>query len=572
MKKGLKTYGTWCFLLLLIYVSGFYLIERLYNQQVLQQHEVYLEQKANLLLHLTEKEDNDLTDLASFYVKDSQERVTLLDASGVITFDTITETESENRKSRPEIKAVLSGNDIGIATRLSPTLNETMLYVALPIKEGGKIKAILRLAEPVANFLPNAQKIKQGILLVFTVLWCLLSGILLFILYRRNRPVETILPVIHKMLETPDQPETILATSSQWEDLYQSINQLGQQLSLTYQASNNNEKQLYQLLNDLQIGVFMIDGAGQLLLMNQTMQEQLGTHFEKPQPFATIIQDNRLIQMIYHVDSDMPFLQEERTISKTQRLLDLTLRYAPETERLLGLSYDLTRVRQLEKVQQDFVSNVSHELKTPVTSLIGFSETLLDGAKDDPETLTEFLQIMHKDALRLQHLIQDIIQLSKDAEIDYPIQVIDTVTSIQTVLADYEGEIQAKNLKVTLASPKSLPFATKEKLFTAIFKNLLENAIHYSYEKGVIHVTLVAEKELVLAIADQGIGIAKEEQARIFERFYRVDKARSRNSGGTGLGLAIVKDHVEALHGTITVDSHLGAGATFQVVLPPLGT
>ena len=570
IRRILKTYSGWLFLLLLFYCSGFYLINRLYNEQVLQQHEDYLEQKAEFLIQLTKKQTETIDELATYYLKGSEERITLMDEKGHILFDSFEPSLSGNRENRPEVKAVLSGNEIGKATRNSPTLHKELLYIALPIKEAGKIHSVLRLAEPTSAFLPNAQKMKWAILLVFSLLCFLLSTIILFILYRRDRPIETILPAIHKMLESPEQPETILATSSQWEELYQAINKLGQQMSHSYQINTSKEKQLYQLLNELQIGVFMIASNGDLLLMNATMQEQLGATFTTVQPFPEVIHDTHLIQMIYQVTSDKPLLQEERRISKTQRLLDLTIRYSPETDQLLGLSYDLTRLRQLEKAQQDFVSNVSHELKTPVTSLIGFTETLLDGAKDDPDTLTEFLKIMHKDTLGLQHLIQDIIQLSKDATIDYPVQTVTVKTSLQTILSDYQNEIDQKELKIILKGPSDFLFSTKEKLFTSILKNLIENAIYYSLPNGEIILSFEEKNGLSMTIEDHGIGIEKKEQERIFERFYRIDKARSRNSGGTGLGLAIVKDHVKTLNGTIEVDSHLGVGTIFRIFLPYL--
>ena len=359
-----------------------------------------------------------------------------------------------------------------------------------------------------------------------------------------------------------------MQSSPQWEELYQSVNVLSEQMSHTYQAYSASEKRLYTLLNELMIGVFIIDGEGQLLLMNATMQEQLG-HLATPlqRSFTESITDTQLIQMIYQINGEHPVIHEEIKTSH-ERVLDITLRYFEEANQILGVSYDLTRIRQLEKLQKDFVGNVSHELKTPVTSLIGFTETLLDGAKDDPETLTAFLKIMQKDVYRLESLIQEIIQLSKSADIDYHIQVLNVKQVLQQLLANYTPVIQEKNLTVTLEGDPALTFTTKVEIFYPICKNLIENAINYSLPNGHIHIQFAEKNGLVFQVQDFGIGIEKEEQTRIFERFYRVDKARARNSGGTGLGLAIVKDYVEILGGSIDVDSHLGVGSTFCVYLP----
>lgn len=565
MKK--QNYLGWLLLLLAIFIGSWQFIQNFYDQQVLSQHETYLEQKADLFIRLSENNQS-LETIANKYVVDSEERITSLDEKGNILFDTYDSTLSGTRSKRPEVNAVLKGSALGRAVRMSPTLHKELLYVAIPIKEEGQLKNILRIAEPTANFLPSAQKMKHAIFLVYSLFWLILSGIILQILRRRNRPVETILPVIKKMIEQPDSPEIIMQSSPQWEELYQSVNVLSEQMSHTYQAYSASEKRLYTLLNELMIGVFIIDDDGQLLLMNATMQEQLG-NFAAPlqRSFTESITDTQLIQMIYQINEGHPFIHEEIKTSH-ERVLDITLRYFEEANQILGVSYDLTRIRQLEKLQKDFVGNVSHELKTPVTSLIGFTETLLDGAKDDPETLTAFLKIMQKDAYRLESLIQEIIQLSKSADINYHIQTLNVKQVLQQLLADYTPIIQEKNLAVTLEGDPELTFTTKVEVFYPICKNLIENAINYSLPNGQINIQFAEKNGLVFQVQDFGIGIEKEEQTRIFERFYRVDKARARNSGGTGLGLAIVKDYVEILGGSIHVDSHLGVGSTFYVYLP----
>lgn len=565
MKK--QSYLGWILLLILIFFTSWLFIGNFYDQQVLSQHETFLRQKADLVIRLAADEPS-LGKVIEQYTLGSEERITYMDEQGMILFDTYGDNLTETRSQRPEIKAVLQGSSIGRSIRISPTLHKELLYVALPIKEDGQLTAIIRISEPTESFLPNANRMKQAIFLVYGIFWLILSGIILQILRRRNRPIETILPVLHKMIEEPAHPETIMQSSPEWKELYRSINLLSEQLSQTYQAYTASERQLYTLLNELTIGIFMIDAEGQLVLMNGTMQEQLGLFVtSEKQPFTETITNTQLIQMIYRVSETKTFVHEEIQTAN-ERVLDVTLRYFEEANQILAVSYDLTRIRQLEKLQKDFVGNVSHELKTPVTSLIGFTETLLDGAKEDPETLNAFLKIMQKDAYRLENLIQEIIQLSKSAAISYPIQTIDVTSQLIQIVRDYHLVIEEKQLKLTIDGPPDYSFATQIELFHPICKNLIENAVNYSLPEGEIQITFYEENGFHLQVQDFGIGIDSDEQSRIFERFYRVDKARARNSGGTGLGLAIVKDYIEILGGSIQVESHLGVGSTFHVYLP----
>ena len=324
------------------------------------------------------------------------------------------------------------------------------------------------------------------------------------------------------------------------------------------------------------IGVFILDEEQQLVMINPTMQEQLGITeaLSLPTEFASVIKDPGLIQLIYRINKHQPVLQEELRLKlPEEKVLDINLRLFNEQKQLMGISYDLTRVRQLEKMQKDFVSNVSHELKTPVTSLIGFTETLLAGAMHDPEITEEFLVIMQKDAQRLQRLIQDIIQLSKtEAELQYELQPIELPTLFQQLKDSYRQLLAEKQVTLTLTGSEPTYWLTNREFFYPIIKNLVENAIQYSPKNSQVKLSwrLTAADQLEVTVRDQGLGIDQDDQERIFERFYRVDKARARHSGGTGLGLAIVKDYTEKLGGTLHLTSHPQVGSTFSVAFPKL--
>lgn len=577
--KWKKIYERLFFLILLVslFFGGWQLISHYFQQQIVEQQESYLTKKAQLLIRQLDVENlqaaQNKTALEEF-VHQSNERITLMDATGKILFDTNNETLNEQRNSRPEIKAVLNGGNLGSALRKSTTLNEDLLYVALPVKKSGQLEAILRIAEPTSGFLPRTESFRRWVFFFFLSFFLVLAGMIYYLIYQKNQPLKTVLPVLKKMVQNPNQAEVIMQTPDQWEELYQTINALSEQMSKMYRACTTTEEQLYTLLNELMIGVFLIDDAdSRLLLLNPKMQLHLNVvSYQPEQRYTEVIQEPKLIQLIHQVTPEHPLIHQEITLTEGRQTLDLSLRYFTNSEgtgQILGVAYDLTKVRRLEKLQKDFVGNVSHELKTPVTSLIDFTETLLDGAKDDPQTLTSFLEIMQKDAIRLDKLIREIIQLSKDGENSYEIQTIYTEPYFQQIVQNYQPIIEKKRLTIRLIG-KNEPFTTKTDILYPIIKNLIENAVQYSKSDSEIIIRYQATDDLSFSVQDFGIGIDIEDQERIFERFYRVDKARSRHSGGTGLGLAIVKDYVQLLNGTITVDSHLGTGSTFTVTIPKM--
>lgn len=578
MKKHYGESLAWLAVLLVIFIGAWQLIAGFYQRQVLDQQQTYLEKKGSLLMHMAELNGggDSLKDLSQHYVTSSDERITLLAADGAILFDTYDPSLEGTRSDRPEIKTLLQGGKLGVSLRQSDTLNKELLYVAIPVMTDGQLSNIIRIAEPTATFMAEAGSVRQSIFFVYSVLCLLITFLVLYFLRQKNRPIEKILPVLKKMATQPQKTELIMQTSPQWQELYQTINQLSEQLSQTYQAYTATENQLHTLLNELMIGVFILDEEQQLVMINPTMQEQLGITgaLSLPTEFASVIKDPGLIQLIYRINKHQPVLQEELRLKlPEEKVLDINLRLFNEQKQLMGISYDLTRVRQLEKMQKDFVSNVSHELKTPVTSLIGFTETLLAGAMHDPEITEEFLVIMQKDAQRLQRLIQDIIQLSKtEAELQYELQPIELPTLFQQLKDSYRQLLTEKQVTLTLTGSEPTYWLTNREFFYPIIKNLVENAIQYSPQNSQVKLSwrLTAADQLEVTVRDQGLGIDQDDQERIFERFYRVDKARARHSGGTGLGLAIVKDYTEKLGGTLHLTSHPQVGSTFSVAFPKL--
>lgn len=573
-----------CLVMGVLFIGTIFLTNFFFRQEVITQQEEYLQKKSTLLaeqlpaeVFQQEKLTPEQEKFVQHYASDENERLTLMTKAGIIFYDSSNPTLAESRKSRPEVEAVLSGANYGSAIRKSVTVNKELLYLASPIISDGETVGIIRLSEETSQFSKSIQSFRRYVILTFGLLFLIITIFIFLLLRQKNEPLITVLPILKRMLNHPDETRSIIQQSSEWNELYQTVNALSQQVSQTYKAYTSTDEQFHELLDELMIGIFIIDTQGDLRLVNPKMMEILGlTDRSINQNYLSVIHDPTLIHLIHQVVADKNSVHEEIKLTQAPKemRLDVSLRYLEDTindYQVLGIAYDLTRVRQLEAMQKDFVSNVSHELKTPVTSLLGFTETLLDGAKEDPETLDQFLKIMQKDAIRLQQLIQEILQLSRSGStIAYTEQQILLYPLIEEILSSYRKSLREKHLTVTIEGDKTSTFSTKYELFYPIIKNLVENAIQYSRENGTIRIAYQLDQELIFSVEDTGIGISQKDQERIFERFYRVDKARSRHSGGTGLGLSIVQNYTELLSGSITIDSHLGLGTTFTVKLPML--
>jgi two-component system phosphate regulon sensor histidine kinase PhoR len=230
---------------------------------------------------------------------------------------------------------------------------------------------------------------------------------------------------------------------------------------------------------------------------------------------------------------------------------------------------DLTDIRRTERMRRDFVANVSHEFKTPLTSIRGYTETLLSGAKDDPKIVVDFLSTIERNAQHLEALVSDLLTLARlEAEVPAKREQFELKQLIDEQISSRAKALQAGEIHVIIECVNAQVLADRSRLSTAL-SNLIDNAIHYNKPAGEIRISADVQAGMLrLAVADSGNGIPSEELPRIFERFYRVDKARSRESGGTGLGLSIVKHAIESQNGSISVTSRLGAGSTFTIHLP----
>ncbi|EIT85430.1 two-component sensor histidine kinase involved in phosphate regulation [Fictibacillus macauensis ZFHKF-1] len=359
-------------------------------------------------------------------------------------------------------------------------------------------------------------------------------------------------------------------------ELNYSLNVLARNLAKMTKSYASEQDRLKTLIENMGSGVILIDKNGSITIVNRAFKELFKEHTESwaghlfhevfpHKEIIDLVEDTFLMETNIRKQVVLPIHIERKHFDVSSAPV---LNNLGKLRGIVLVFHDITELKKLEQIRKDFVANVSHELKTPVTSLKGFAETLLDGAADQPDIRDKFLTIMWKESERLQLLIQDLLDLSK-AEQGYALELqeVSLATIVEEVLLILEPKAEEKGIALKFAVEGATTVEGDGQRLKQVFINLINNALNYTPAGGRVLIRLKESAEKVtFSVSDTGIGIKKEEISRIFERFYRVDKGRSRNSGGTGLGLAIVKHLVEAHHGRIHVKSKVGEGSTFTLV------
>ncbi len=355
-------------------------------------------------------------------------------------------------------------------------------------------------------------------------------------------------------------------------------NQLATQLQQTTENQHMNEDRLQTLIRHMASGLLFINQFGRIILINDKLKRMLSweqnheqkLYYESPLPEDV----TRVVHQTFDSEKES---RQDITIQSGIERLEIKLYAAPvkdSHEKVTGVVlvfHDISDLKNLEQIRKDFVANVSHELKTPLTSIKGFSETLLDGAMHSEKHLKQFLEIIRQESDRLNRLIQDLLELSHIEQRSFILhwEKVPLNTLIKDTILLVKSKAEEKHITLTCDYLEDALIEGDSDRLRQVFLNLISNAIQYTAEQGLVQITLSKweEKGYRVCVTDNGVGIKKEEIPRLFERFYRVDKARSRVSGGTGLGLAIVKHLVEAHEGEIEVSSEEGKGSCFCICL-----
>ncbi len=509
------------------------------------------------------------------FLLDEKDTIAFFDEKGTAVHP---DKQDDNVLKSNDMEDVLAGERIGTSGIQMDDSGRRQYHVAVSLFNGrGDFIGIFRLTHRLDELDQLENQLTQSVFIFSFVSIVLASFIALHLTNRVSRPLKQIETVINHISEGDyseyykgmDYPE-IMA-------LGQTVNKLADSLDEKNRTILQSNERLSALLDRLIVGVVLLDSEQRIEMMNPAVYQILGIDENLlGRSFLEMSKSYGLVQIIQQTYQKKKNRNEEIYIYyPNERILDVNTMVVPDAKgnQVIVLLYDITEIRRLEKVRTDFVANASHELRTPVTALKGFSEVLLDGALDDPDRLRQFLEIIYKESKRLEILVNDILELSRVEQKQVPMkrEWISLNETVETCFKIIKPQAAAKGLKLRLLSNNADPirFIGDQSRLEQILNNLIYNAVNYTDKGGKISVLLEeTEDEIVFHVADTGIGIPEESIERLFERFYRVDKGRSRNSGGTGLGLSIVRYLVQNMGGTISVKSTLGLGSTFTVHLP----
>ena len=491
--------------------------------------------------------------------------------------------ENHDTPSRPEVLAALNGS-VGEVSRFSETLKRRMLYVAVPVFDANhQVEAVIRTALPLTQVDAKIATMRGRIALgaLIAALAMALLGLLV------SRSISGRMRAIKHGAErfaAGDFSHEILVTDTdEIGEVAIGLNAMGRQLSETIQTITGERNEREAVLAGMTEGVFAVDGDERVITINAAAADLLGVAPEQAhgRSIQEVVRNPDLQAFVAAVLSGEGPRETELVVHADQNPRELRVHGAQLSEGdddgeghgAVVVLNDVTRIRHYEAIRRDFVANVSHEIKTPVTTIKGFAETLLDGALDDRDDAERFLRIIVGQADRLSAIIGDLLSLSSlesDAEdAAIPLERGSIRDVLQVALDVCEMKAGDRHVTLTLTCPEELYAEINPPLLEQAVVNLIDNAVKYSPEGAAVAVSAGVEAAgLSIKVKDSGRGIPREHLTRLFERFYRVDKARSRDMGGTGLGLSIVK-HIAVAHGGwVAVESTPGLGSTFTITLP----
>jgi two-component system phosphate regulon sensor histidine kinase PhoR len=506
-------------------------------------------------------------------------RLTVILASGKVVGDSDEDpAKMDNHADRPEFQEAMQGR-VGVVNRFSYTLGHTRVYVAVPLQEKGEIRGVVRFSLPLVSLEEALRSLYGKIALGGVGIVVVITGLSFFLARRLTRPLEDLQRGARRFAQGELDRRLPLPSTRELAGLAETLNEMAEQLKTRLQDLSRQGRLQQAVLASMTEGVIALDAEQQVIILNQAAAHILGVNREEAEgrPIHEVVPGsewrwllNRLLFMAAPVAEEVTLDQGRRVIRAHSSPLQ------DETGTPMGtllVMHDVTQFKRLERTRRDFVANVSHELKTPITSIKGFVESLLSGAIHEPDNALNFLKIIARQTDRLQEIINDLLSLARIEQDTERGQIFLTTGRLKAVLQEAlqvcEPKAQAKNIRVILNCPEELRARINAPLLEQAVINLVDNAIKYSPENSEVRVEAeAAGAEAVIRVRDQGRGIPREHLPRLFERFYRVDPGRSRSLGGTGLGLAIVKHIAQAHGGKATVSSTPGQGSVFALHLP----
>ena len=534
-----------------------------------------LTQKTLLFAHRVETDKtHTLAEIAAQEGQAAGARATIIDASGKVLADSeATPSDADNDATRKEFVAALTGTTTSVE-RLSTTLGVPFLYVAAPVTGGA-----VRLAYPLSDIEAVQTQVRRrmlwGAALAFLIALIVAALASIWTSHRLERIVDVAARIERGDLRARLNDHSV----DEIGRVAAAIDKTAGQVERSFAAVRSSQRQLETLLNSMQDAVIAVSSDGLVQWANQPMDRLGSQRTRLNAPVVETIRDPDFLATVKAATTTKEVKTARATSIVPGRAFDVTAAPLPDGG-IVAVLRDLTETERVEKTRRDFIANVSHELRTPLTSIQGYSETLLDSAPENSGPTREFLEIIRKNAARMSRLTEDLLTLARvesgetrfDPEPVPPIELLrDAEESFRAIARGHDVDLHIdENLEGKGGSVESMPLVLADReAIHQVFSNLIDNAMKYGRAGGrIVLGARRAQRGIEFYVEDFGAGISSEHLPRLFERFYRVDKARSRESGGTGLGLAIAKHIMRAHGGFIRAESELGHGATFLFTLP----
>lgn len=558
-------------------------LQKSLQTQAYQTIRTNMRQKLSLARTLLEHSDPaaDPDQMADQIAADLAVRVTIIDDQGLVRgdsdFDPAGLTLLENHFYRPEVQQALKGA-FGESRRFSTSTRKDFLYTATRYTGGSGSGGFVRLALPLDEVAAVARRVNHILVVSFFFAFGLSVAASYAASLLISRPIEEIAQGARRVAVGNFNNRVFVAGQDEIADLARTFNEMAQQIHQHLSNVEMGKLQLEAVFSSMREGVLVVDEQGKIFLMNHALRILLNIS-EDPigrRPLE-VIRNADIAEMIAQTQSgqDQGGSRELEFFVPDSRMMQVQsapIRQDGKVTGIVMVFHDITELRRLENIRKEFVANVSHELRTPVASIKGYAETLIDGALQDQENAEDFVRIILSDAQRLAKLIEDLLDLSsiESGKMMREMTACSLKSVFDRVLEGVYVQSHARDIAVTVSGLDQDVMIQGDDLgLFRLFLNLIENAVKYNKDGGFVRVEVAPSDAMVeIKISDSGIGIPSEDLPRIFERFYRVDKAHSRQRGGTGLGLSIVKHIVQSHGGTIFVESIADRGSVFTVHLP----
>jgi two-component system phosphate regulon sensor histidine kinase PhoR len=507
----------------------------------------------------------------------AQSRVTVIDPQGIVLADSDSDPKSmENHANRPEIQAAYQ-NRTGSAIRRSRTLGHDLCYLAIPLEYQGRSGYVLRLALPLENLDKAIAAVRWRILNASLVATFAALVIAYFFSRSFTRRIGRLRAYAEGLVKVSFTEPPLPDADDELGALARSLNLTASQLHDLVDRLSLESARREAILTSMVEGVLAVDPDLKITFYNASFARAVGARAQIPErsPLVDVVRDPVLRDILARVVATGETLKQRLQLPAAEgRAFEVQaapLRVAGGRG-AIAILHDITDLERLERVRKDFVANVSHELRTPLTAIRGYTETLLEGALEDQENNRKFLEIIKTHAIRLNSIASDLLALSEleSGKATAEQARISVRAALDAALRTMEAEARGRGVKLIRGQVEEVAVLGERVHLEQALLNLLSNAVKFNRPDGEVRVEVkrTHDDEVSVTIADNGIGIPSADLPRLFERFYRVDKARSREVGGTGLGLSIVKHIVERMHGRVTVESQLGKGSVFTILLP----